>query len=259
MSASIQPPRRPGAQRVAVLQHVPFEGPALIGEWFLARGHRVSVRALWRGDRPPRPDECDLLVVMGGPMSVGDHDRHPWLPREIDSIRSCLEAGVPTMGVCLGAQLIAAALGARVYPAPQKEIGWWPVELGPALTASRTAPDWTPTLERLPARLTVMHWHGDTFDLPDEATRIASTPVCPNQGFVWRQATVGLQFHLESTPRSASELARACRSDIESGTWQIAASDPVAAMRRGALEHGGAARPVLEAFLGRLERAAVSR
>ena len=251
--------------RAVVLQHVPFERPARIAEWLALRGHLVSVRALWRGDEPPRPDECDLLVVMGGPMGVGDTRRYPWLAGESDSIRACVQAGVPTLGVCLGAQLLAHAMGARVYPARQKEIGWWPVDFSAAHRALRapaagssaderaTTRAWRSELERLPARLTVLHWHGDTFDLPAGAVRVASSPVCENQAFVFHRHVVGIQFHLESTPRDAAALARASAGEIGYGTWQLHARDPVAAMRAGALEHAGALRPVLASLLERLE------
>lgn len=243
--------------RAVVLQHVPFEGPARIAEWLALRGHLVSVRALWRGDRPPRPDECDLLVVMGGPMGAGDTRRYPWLRAESDSIRACLDADVPMLGVCLGAQLLAQAMGARVYAAPQKEIGWWPVDFAPAHRAARAIEPraWRPVLERLPARRTVLHWHGDTFDLPAGAVRIASSPVCENQAFVAGDRVVGLQFHLESTPQSVAALARASAGEIGHGTWQVRARDPVAALRAGALAHAGGNLPVLVRLLERLEAA----
>jgi GMP synthase-like glutamine amidotransferase len=260
------------ALRAVVLQHVPFEGPARIAEWLALRGHLVSIRALWRGEQPPRPDECDLLVVMGGPMGVDDTRRYPWLIGETESIRACVQAGVPTLGVCLGAQLLAQAMGASVYPAPQKEIGWWPVDFAAAQRALRafvtrghdepavgsadernTTRAWRSVLEGLPATLRVLHWHGDTFDLPAGAVRIASSPVCENQAFVVHRHVVGVQFHLESTPQDAGALARASAADIGHGTWQLRARDPVAAMRVGALEHAGALWPVLARLLERLE------
>ncbi|MFW6262258.1 MAG: type 1 glutamine amidotransferase [Spirochaetota bacterium] len=228
---------------VAVLQHVPFEGPARIRTWFEGRGHRVDVCHLWNAAPLPRVESTALLVVMGGPMSVSDTERHPWLTVEIELLRHALEEDVPVLGVCLGAQLLAAALGARVYPAAQKEIGWWPVTLDPLFGSSRA---------------TVLHWHGDTFDLPPGARRVASSPVCPNQAFL-AGSGLGLQFHLESTTGSVRRLARACSHEIGGGTYQVRVAGAAAALERGALRHAGENAAILDRVLERLERDALAR
>ncbi|MBI4460511.1 MAG: gamma-glutamyl-gamma-aminobutyrate hydrolase family protein [Acidobacteria bacterium] len=127
------------------------------------------------------------LIIMGGPMGVYEADRYPFLRDELELIRRTADQGLPVLGICLGAQLIAAALGARVYPGPRKEIGWYPVEVmaEDELTA------------RLPPRFPAFHWHGDTFDLPDGAVRLFRSDLYENQGFRWGKNVCAIQFHFE--------------------------------------------------------------
>jgi GMP synthase-like glutamine amidotransferase len=183
-------------------------------------------------------------------MSVHDTHRHPWIAQEITAIERHLAAGTPVVGVCLGAQLIAVALGARVSKAAQKEIGFWPVEFvtkapgGPGSRGRRAAgapgtarprsghpaasgPDaliagdrWQTTLDAFPARPTVFHWHGETFDLPAGAVNRARTAVCEHQMFTWGERAAGLQFHLEATPASVEALATACADEIGAGLYE---------------------------------------
>ena len=133
------------------------------------------------------PLAADLLVVLGGPVGVYEVDRYPFLASELDLLRQRLAADRPTLGLCLGAQLMAAALGARVYPSGAKEIGWAPVTLSPAGAELLGPLDGAPML----------HWHGDTFDLPAGCTGLASTPQTPNQAFARGAHVLGLQFHPE--------------------------------------------------------------
>ena len=233
--------------RIAVLQHVPFEGPAAVAEWFRLRGHTVTVYPLWAARGLPRPGDFDLLVVMGGPMGVYDTDAHPWLVGELRLIAESVKRGIPTLGICLGAQLLAAALGARVYPGRWREIGWWPVEFEAA--ADDAPPRWRPHLLRLPARATVLHWHGDTFDLPPGAIRLASSRLYPNQAFLYRDHALGLQFHLESTPSSVAALTRASAAEIGGGPGEPAPARAPADLQAGAIRHGGYARTLLALFL----------
>jgi GMP synthase (glutamine-hydrolysing) len=181
------------------LQHVPFEGLASIRGWIERGGHTVGCTRLYAGDGLPRPDALDLLIVMGGPMGVHDVGDHPWLAAEKAFLRAAIDAGKRVLGICLGAQLIADVLGARVYPNRQKEIGWFPV------TRADGAED-TPFGRLLPATFMAFHWHGDTFDLPPGAVHLGHSAACRNQAFAVGERILGLQFHLETTPESAREL-----------------------------------------------------
>jgi GMP synthase (glutamine-hydrolysing) len=140
------------------------------------------------------PLSDDLVVVLGGPIGVYDAEDYPFLTREIEFLKTRLAQKKPTLGICLGAQLIAAALGARVYRAGVKEIGWSPLQI---VGAGKASP-----LKHLSAEQTFMfHWHSDTFDLPDDAVLLASTAACPNQAFIWHDTVLALQFHPEVRAR----------------------------------------------------------
>ena len=143
------------------------------------------------------------MVALGGPMSVNHETQLPWLKAEKQFLKTAIEHGVPVLGVCLGAQLIASSLGARVYPNSQKEIGWFPIH------ATRL----------LPPELRVFHWHGETFDLPRGATLLASSPACRHQAFQLGSSVLGLQFHLETTPAAARALVEHCRDELVPGQY----------------------------------------
>lgn len=191
--------------RAHYLQHVPFEGLGSIESWLLSEGYEISCTKLFESATFPAVEEIDLLIAMGGPMSVNDEAELPWLAEEKAFVRSAVESGKSVLGICLGAQLIANALGASVYPNSAKEIGWFPIQPVPGMS---------PGLFQFPSSTEVFHWHGETFDLPPGATRIASSEVCENQAFQLGGAVIGLQFHLETTPESANNIVANCRDEL---------------------------------------------
>jgi GMP synthase-like glutamine amidotransferase len=180
------------------IQHVPFEGPGLIAAVAARRGVTLEVCHVYRGQSLPPADALGGLVVMGGPMGVCDRAEHPHLLAERELITAMVHAVRPVLGVCLGAQLLADALGARVFKGPQAEIGVGNVSLTPA--GRRDPVLGAAGLERLP----VMHWHQDTFELPRTATWLAHSARYPHQGFRVGQRVYGLQFHVEVDRELAS-------------------------------------------------------
>jgi GMP synthase-like glutamine amidotransferase len=208
--------------RIQVLQHVPFEGPAGIADWAASRGHPLAVARLYCGDPLPALDAFDRLAVMGGPMGIYDEQDHPWLVPEKAFLAAAIQAGKNIVGVCLGAQLLADRLGARVVRNPQKEIGWLPIELTPEALAD-------PVFGPLAPGLTVYHWHGDTFPLPRGATHLARSAGCEHQAFLYQGRVLGLQFHLETTPESLAALATHCADEIVPGPYVQDAATMLAA------------------------------
>jgi len=209
--------------RIQVLQHVPFEGPYGIADWAAARGHSLTTTPLYDGAAAPEPADFDWLVIMGGPMGANDESRYPWLAAEKALIRRAIAAGKTLVGVCLGAQLIAAVLGARVYRNQEPEIGWMPIELTAAGQAS-------PVCGFLPATFAVFHWHGDTFDLPARAVHLARSRACEQQAFLYEGRVLGLQFHLESTAESVAGICAQCADELVPGTYVQSAARMLAAL-----------------------------
>ena len=195
--------------KVHVLEHVPFEGIGSIEAWFALRKATIRRTRFHRAESLPDPESVDFLIAMGGPMSVNDEERHPWLRQEKAFVRAAVSRGLPILGICLGAQLIASALGSRVYPSPAREIGWFPVEAVPA----------GGDVFRFPDRVSAFHWHGETFDLPPGAVRLARSVGCENQAFQLGRNVIGLQFHLETTVESAERLIQHCRHELVRSTY----------------------------------------
>lgn len=189
------------------LQHVPFEGPAYLASWAEAKGAQLVGTRLWVGDSFPDLDHFDGLFILGGPMNVHEQEEHPWLKPEKQFIADSIAAGKTIVGVCLGAQLLAIALGGSVTENPRKEIGWLPVDLTPPGRKN-------PLFGRLPQRFMAFHWHGDRFSVPPGAIHVARSEACEEQGFVYEDRIVGLQFHLESTDESIASLIEHCGYEI---------------------------------------------
>jgi GMP synthase (glutamine-hydrolysing) len=211
--------------KLQYIQHVAFETPGEIAAWAENKGFEVSGSRMFAGDPPPEVDGYDWLVVMGGPMSVGDESNCDWLPGEKRAIAAAIEHNRTVVGVCLGAQLIADVLGARVYRNPQKEIGWFPV----SLTADGASHAVTGAL---PGTFSAFHWHAETFDLPAGAVHIAASEACEHQMFFYGDRIAGIQFHLEMTPIGVEDLIANCRDDIDSGPFVQSVEQIVGAKSR---------------------------
>ncbi|MCU5781707.1 glutamine amidotransferase domain-containing protein [Alcanivorax balearicus MACL04] len=198
--------------RIHYLTHVPFEKLGAIEPWLAANGARITATRLYHGEELPDPDDLDALIVMGGPMSADDEHRYPWLADEKRFIRACIDGGHKVLGICLGAQLIARALGARVHKNPDKEIGFFPVqstELGrqhPLGSLFNDAP-------------AVFHWHGDTFEIPNGALHLAHSWGCEHQAFSYGDNVLALQFHLEMGEDNVRTLCQECAADLSPGPW----------------------------------------
>jgi len=191
--------------RAHYLQHVPFEGLGSIESWLKKSGYEITSTKLFDGPDFPDLRKIDFLIVMGGPMSVNDEDKLPWLAAEKKFIWDTIAKNKPVLGICLGAQLIANVLGASVYPNKAKEIGWFSIH--GIVTNDKS-------IFEMPASLKVFQWHGETFDLPAGAVRLAKSDVCENQAFQIGTSVIGLQFHLETTPEAARALVSNCGDDL---------------------------------------------
>jgi GMP synthase-like glutamine amidotransferase len=223
--------------RMAVLQHVEFEGPAAVADWAAARGFPLRVFHLYRDTTLPSLSDFNMLTVMGGPMSANDEAQLGWLGPEIALVREAIAADKIVLGICLGAQIIAKALGARVYPGGTKEIGWFPVQR----TGSHSL------FDGLPDSFTTFHWHGETFDLPHEATSLAKSKITETQAFAVGQRVLGLQFHMEATAQSVRALLEGAGHEIGSGVFEQRPDTIVAGLNQCAN-----LRPLLDTVLGRL-------
>lgn len=194
------------------LQHVPFEGLGSIEDWVRRGRHTLGATRLYLGEPLPPVQNVDLLVVMGGPMNIYEEAKYPWLADEKRFIERVISTDRRVLGVCLGAQLVADVLGAKIYANADKEIGWFPIEMKETASASDL-------FAGFPTQLDVFHWHGETFDIPAGATHVARSAGCANQAFVYEKRVVGLQFHLETTPASAQQIIAHCADEIVEGRY----------------------------------------
>jgi GMP synthase (glutamine-hydrolysing) len=199
------------AGTILVVQHVACETLGTIELALRSQGLSFRYLRVHEGDAvPPQLGDEAGLIVMGGPMSVYDHGRLPHLAQEMRLVESALELRRPVLGVCLGSQLLAHVLGARVYPGQAMEIGWHWVQLSPAAKQDLT---W----ESAPEQFYGFHWHGDAFDLPSGATLLASSELTPHQAFRFGASAYGILFHMEVTASEIDELAAAFPDDLHQG------------------------------------------
>jgi GMP synthase (glutamine-hydrolysing) len=186
--------------RALVLQHIACEPPGAFAEVMRERNWVTITCEIDETGSVPDPAEFDAIVAMGGPMSVNDEQELPWLVEEKRMIGSAVRAGVPYFGACLGVQLLAASLGAEVYPGPAPEVGILPVELSDAGRVD-------PVLGSLDGQILTLQWHGDTFDIPEDGVLLAGSDAYPHQAFRYGAYAYGVQFHIEVSAEMAEEWA----------------------------------------------------
>jgi len=193
--------------KIHCFQHVPFEDLGHIKTWINKEGHQLHYTRFFEKYTIPEPGDYDWLIVMGGPMGANDEDKYPWLEEEKLAIRQAIKKQKTVLGICLGSQLIAAALGAKVFKNKEPEIGWFNVNLTNEGANNYLFKDFGKTFK-------VFQWHGDTFDLPKGAKQIASSDACLNQGFVIDNKVVGLQFHLEITIEGLEQMLEGAEDEL---------------------------------------------
>jgi len=192
---------------ILILKHAAIEGAGSIGDYFDGKYYEVKTLEMWKGDiLPGSIDHIEAVICMGGPMNVYQESEFPFLKHEDAFIREIVKRGVPFLGVCLGAQLLAKACGSLVYRAPVGEMGWSEVRLTPAGSAD-------PMFKNLPQVLSVFQWHEDTFDIPDAGTLLATSRSCANQAFCIGKRAYGFQFHVEVSPDIVSSWVAALAAE----------------------------------------------
>jgi GMP synthase (glutamine-hydrolysing) len=216
--------------KIWVLQHTACETLGTIADALEAEALAWQYVRVFEG----RPVPADIgdgggLIVMGGPMGVYEQDRYPHLGEELRLIESALKAGKPVLGICLGSQLLAAALGAAVKKGPRKEIGWYPVRLSEAASEDRL---WSAAAREF----TALHWHGDIFDLPADTVSLASSDMAAHQAFRYGKTAYGILFHLEMTEEMIAEMAAEFADELRESGGDPARLESQSAVNCGRLQ-----------------------
>ncbi|MCL5029803.1 MAG: type 1 glutamine amidotransferase [Bacteroidetes bacterium] len=194
--------------RIHILQHERFEGPGYIEVWAKENNHEITFTKFYEQVKLPGINDFDMLIIMGGPMGIYDEDKFPWLTSEKIFIKNVIDSGKLVLGICLGSQLIAASLGAKVYPNKFKEIGWFDIKLTENAKNNLL-------FTSFPQQTKVFQWHGDTFDLPEGALLLAESEACKNQAFVYKEKVFALQFHCEVTENSLQEMLEEGKNELK--------------------------------------------
>ncbi|MFD2940131.1 type 1 glutamine amidotransferase [Flavobacterium notoginsengisoli] len=179
------------------LQHVHFEGLGSMEEWISKNSHNLTYTRFYNNEILPDINETDVLIIMGGPMSVHDEANFHWLKKEKEFIKKAIDSQKIVIGICLGAQLISHVLGGTVSNNREKEIGWFPIQVTDVKL---------PVLQNVPKVLNVFHWHGETFTIPENAVRLFQSEGCENQGFLLNNQVLGFQFHFEVTDKTMRNM-----------------------------------------------------
>ncbi len=204
--------------RIHCIQHEPFETPGCIIDWVKAHAFSISYTHVYNNDNFPELNTFDLLLIMGGSMSVYDEDQIKWIAQEKIFISESIIAGKYVVGICLGSQLIASALGAKVYVNRFKEIGFMPIYLSSATRRMKM-------FKGFSNKIDAFHWHGDTFDLPTDATHLAYSHGCHNQAFIYNNKVLALQCHLEVTTDIMNSLIDEFGSELVSSPYVQSADE----------------------------------
>jgi GMP synthase-like glutamine amidotransferase len=227
--------------------HAPFEKPGYIENWAKEKCHTLFLTNLYEPFQLPELEDMDWLIIMGGPMGVYEEDKFPWLKAEKNFIKKAIENNKVILGICLGAQLIAEALGAKVFANKYKEIGWFNIKA--TEEAKKNA-----LFDFFPEETVVFHWHGDTFDLPRGAVHIAESEVCKNQAFIYNQQVIGLQFHIEMTEKLLNEMLEGGNDELKNGSY-IQSEDEI---RRG-IHYCKGTNLILHKLLDNIERTLITK
>lgn len=222
-------------------QHVAFEPPGNLARWVRERGDALTVLHLYREPEIPTTQDYDGLFILGGPMSVNDEATLPWLREEKQMVREAIGAGKPVFGICLGAQMIADVLGAKVQPMGYREIGFFPVHTRPESQRGNSF------FRTVPETFLALHWHGEFFQIPKNARHLASSEACPNQAFEYGSA-VGVQFHIEMGSNYLDDMADHCGEEL-SGNGRFI--QPLNVMRGEMTRLGEGPYQLLEGILNR--------
>ena len=232
--------------RIACIQQVDFEGLGAIALWAQEREATYTLYHADENELPPL-DSFDLLIILGGPMSIKNEEVYPWLKEEKMLIRRAITADKYLFGICLGAQLISEALGGTVIQSPEKEIGVYPLtNCAPRGHANTLA-------SALPQEFLALHWHGEMFTIPEKALHFAASKGCPNQGFIYDNRVVALQYHLEATKESVRELIAHGTEDLAlQGPFIQDAEEIVELLEKNTKKIRGQLYVILDTLLGRI-------
>lgn len=193
---------------IHTLMHVPYEGLGCIENWTKIKNYQVSYTKFYEDITFPDISDIDMLIIMGGPMSVYEELQFPWLIQEKTFIKSVIEAGKTVLGICLGSQLLAEVLGAKVYPNHVKEIGWFDIQKTYSGKSNSILSD-------VDEQFKVFHWHGDTYDIPPHCEHLFQTPNCRNQAFLYNNKVLGLQFHFEVTESTLTGMVENGKNELK--------------------------------------------
>jgi len=199
--------------KIHCFQHVEFENLGCINQWIAKNNHLLTYTRFYENSSIPEMEDFDWLIIMGGPMGIYDEDQYPWLIEEKKAIKNAIDTNKTVIGICLGSQLIANALGEKVVKNTEKEIGWFEINLTKQAKTNHLFGGNTAE------QMIVFHWHGDTYNLPAHSKHLAYSSCCKNQAFLYKEKVLGLQFHLEVTELSIQRMIKHAGNEMFVGKY----------------------------------------